>query len=132
MFRLSILSDTSELSRVLEAKQIITSEAFYKYVESENYGADLNGIGIILMCREPQFKFKKRLRFSKKDKVLYMDIMLDFDKYILLSQTERVSAICNELLEKIPQTVNKYKFGDFDLDKFMTHLKTWFIQHDYI
>ncbi|RZF55980.1 hypothetical protein EXE30_04055 [Acinetobacter halotolerans] len=132
MFQFNLMSDTSLGSGVLEAKQHITTTQFYRLIESENYGSDLNGIAIVLMCREENSMFKQRLRFSKKEKVLYMDIMLDYDKFSILSHKQRISEICRVLLTEIPLIVKKYKFKDFDLDLFINKLNYWFESNNYI
>lgn len=126
VFRFHLISDTDSSSGVLEAKQKIASNEFYKVIESDSYGHDLNGIVIVLMCREPGVFLKQRLRLSKKEKILYFDIMLDFDTSQGLSNDQLVSEICKTILMKVPPVVEKYKFKDFHLEKFMANLKCWF------
>ncbi|MBF4518710.1 hypothetical protein IRZ71_20330 [Flavobacterium sp. ANB] len=48
------------------------------WLHFKNYGSDLSDIGIVLMCRSPEYNFKQRIRMSKKDKTLNIDIMLDY------------------------------------------------------
>ncbi|MDB4904018.1 MAG: hypothetical protein JWQ63_3299 [Mucilaginibacter sp.] len=58
----------------------ILSETGYKAVfERRDYGTTIDGIGIVLMCRDPSLKFKQRIRYSRKDRTIYMDIMLNFN-----------------------------------------------------
>ncbi|MBP2543060.1 hypothetical protein [Acinetobacter guillouiae] len=132
MFKFQLLSDTDSESGVLIAKQKITSNGFNKYVTSDNYGSDLNGIVIILMCRKPEIVFKKRLRLSKKEKVLYMDIMLDYDLFNNMAFEQRITQICKTLLVELSQVLKKYKFQDFKSNELIKKLENWFVNYGFI
>lgn len=132
MFKFQLLSDTDSESGILFAKQQITSNGFNKYITSENYGSDLNGVVIILVCRKPGIILKKRLRLSKKEKILYMDIMLDYDLFNNIEFEQRVTQICKTLLVEISQVLKKYKFEDFKSDKLIINLENWFLNYGFI
>jgi hypothetical protein len=132
MFKFQLLSDTDSESGILFAKQQITSNGFNKYITSENYGSDLNGVVIILVCRKPEIILKKRLRLSKKEKMLYMDIMLDYDLFNNMEFEQRVTQICKTLLVELSQVLKKYKFEDFKSDKLIINLENWFLNYGFI
>lgn len=132
MFKFQLLSDTDSESGILIAKQQITSNGFNKYITSESYGSDLNGIVIILMCRKPEIVFKKRLRLSKKEKVLYMDIMLDYDLFNNMAFEQRITQICKTLLVELLQVLKKYKFQDFKSDELIKKSENWFVNYGFI
>lgn len=132
MFKFQLLSDTDSESGILIAKQQITSNGFNKYITSENYGSDLNGIVIILICRKPEIVFKKRLRLSKKEKVLYMDIMLDYDLFNNMTFEQRITQICKTLLVELSQVLKKYKFQDFKSNELIKKLENWFVNYGFI
>ncbi|WP_287906390.1 hypothetical protein [Acinetobacter sp.] len=132
MFKFQLLSDTDSESGILFAKQQITSNGFNKYITSENYGSDLNGVVIILVCRKPEIILKKRLRLSKKEKILYMDIMLDYDLFNNMEFEQRVTQICKTLLVELSQVLKKYKFEDFKSDKLIINLENWFLNYGFI
>jgi len=132
MFKFQLLSDTDSESGILIAKQQITSNGFNKYITSENYGSDLNGIVVILMCRKPEIVFKKRLRLSKKEKVLYMDIMLDHDLFNNMTFEQRITQICKTLLVELSQVLKKYKFQDFKSDELIKKSENWFVNYGFI
>ncbi|TNL43779.1 hypothetical protein EYB59_21635 [Acinetobacter bereziniae] len=132
MFKFQLLSDTDSESGILFAKQKITSNGFNKYITSENYGSDLNGVVIILVCRKPEIILKKRLRLSKKEKMLYMDIMLDYDLFNNMEFEQRVTQICKMLLVELSQVLKKYKFEDFKSDKLIINLENWFLNYGFI
>ena len=84
------------------------------------------------MCCDPDIIFKRKLRFSKKEKVLYMDIILNHDQFSVMSHEQRISEICKILLEKIPFIFKKYKFNDFNSSKLMKNLEDWFLNNNFI
>ena len=96
-----------------------------KHFEPKDYGPGVNGIGVILMCRDPWLKFKRRLSFAKKDKKLLMDIMLDFPQMRELSHEQRKAIILQRLGDEIPTILRKYAFKDFDEPRFVDDLKNW-------
>src|SRR5690349_8222650 len=77
----TVRSDSDGGTRVMEAKHSFDDklEAFFK---PRAYGAGLNGVGIVLMCRDPVYEFKQRVRLSKEEKILDFDVMLDWDEML--------------------------------------------------
>lgn len=84
------------------------------------------------MCRNPELNFKQRIRYTKKDQNLSFDLMLDYNQFVVMTPDQRVSEMCKRLLEEMPPIVKKYKFPDFDLDKFMDNLTSWFNEQGFI
>ena len=61
-----------------------------------------------------------------------MDIMLDYHEFVAMTHEQRVTALCEKLLQEMPPIVRKYKFDDFDLDKLVSSLTSWFVDHGFI
>ena len=125
-----ITSDANENSGVGKVVDEISGPT-RKHFERD-YGPGVNGIGVVLMCRDPWLKFKRRIRFVKKDKkmpyfdkTLYMDIMLDFPQMRELSHEQRKAIILQRLGDEIPTILRKYAFKDFDEPRFVDDLKSW-------
>ena len=89
-------------------------------------------MAIVLMCRDPQWNFKQRIRFAKKENCLYMDIMLDLDVMSHADPMTRKQIVSEKVVNEIPQIVAKYKFKDFDLPRFSSDLRKWFEQNGWI
>lgn len=126
-----ITSDDNEGSGVGEVVGEISGPS-RKHFEPRSYGDGVNGIGVVLMCRDPYLKFKRRIRFVKKDKkmpyfdkTLYMDIMLDFPQMRELSHEQRKTIILERLGDEIPTILRKYAFKEFDEPRFVDDLKSW-------
>jgi hypothetical protein len=116
--RLSILCDIAEETKVDKVMRAIYDTGYRHFFDEHIYGDTVHGICIILMCRDPYLKFKQRIRFSKKEKKLYMDIMLDYNQFIDVDQLVRNTIVAKKLIIEVPQIIAKYKFKDFNLSKF--------------
>ena len=132
MFRLLLTADSNIETGVGDASVIIASNDFYKFMEVQEYGEDIKHLAILFICRDPELKFKQRIRYTKKDQALCIDLMLDYNQFVEMSMQQRISTMCEKVLEEIPSIVKKYKFSDFDLDKLINNFSYWFDEHDFI
>ncbi|MFD1437928.1 hypothetical protein [Acinetobacter terrae] len=132
MFRLLVTSDSNSETGVADANLSLTANGFYKFIEEQDYGNTLNSLVIIFMCRDPELHFKQRIRYSRKKQKLYMDIMLDYQTFVIMTPEQRVSELCKKLLTEMPPIVQKYKITDFDLDKLISNFSYWFNKYDLI
>ena len=96
------------------------------FFDTRNYGEKPGKIFLVLMCRDPELKFKQRKRFSKKDNVLYLDIMLTYDKMINSDEQTRNKIIAQQIIQELPEVIAKYKFPDFNSRQFEIDLKSYF------
>lgn len=95
-----------------------------RYFLEKDYGPSVQGIVIVFMCRDPKIAFKQRIRFSKKDKKLYTDIMMDYESMVSAPDDEaRFNLMKEKLLSELPQVIKKYKFPEFDQEKLMIDLQ---------
>lgn len=109
-----------------------TNKAFKEYFGDRFYDDSGIGLFIVLMCRDPIWNFKQRIRFLKKKNTLYLDIMLVLDVMSRASLATRKSIVGEKIVTEVPQIVAKYKFKDFDLKRFSSDLKSWFEQNGWI
>jgi hypothetical protein len=96
-------------TKVADSLSLFVSENL-KIFFSKYYGSDLNDIFIVLMCRQPEHNFKERIRYIKKEKALYMDIILDFNLLIKSLQEERNQNVFAKLIKEVPDIIAKYKY----------------------
>lgn len=96
-----------------------------KHFISREYGDGLKGIVIVLMCRNPDLNFKRRLRFSRKDKKLYLDVMLDLKQMIQATHQDRKQAVINHLTAEVSIALRKYSIPHFDEMLFVDELRSW-------
>ena len=118
-----ITSDSTEETRTGDVISRI-SGSVKKYFLEKNYGSSVEGIVIVFMCRDPKIAFKQRVRFSKKDKKLYIDIMLNYEFMLsALNDQARFNLMKEKLLTELSLIIKKYKFPEFDLEKFLFDLQ---------
>jgi len=103
----------------------IDDTGYKRYFSEQDYGTSLEGITVVLMCQNPNLNLKQRIRLSKKEKKIYLDLMLDLPQFIEITQKEREKIIVDKLITEIPPIITKYKLEDFNLVKFEIDLKNW-------
>jgi len=116
--RLFITCDINWESRVNWVLDTLYESGYVSFFEEQIYGSAIDSIVVVVMCRNPDLNFKQRIRFSKKEKKLYLDIMLDFKYFVKINQKEREQIVVNKLITEVPLIISKYKFKDFNLPKF--------------
>lgn len=128
--RFGIVSDTNYETKIGSQVTIqFPARELEDWLHFKNYGNDLVDIGIILMCRNPEYNFKQRIRMDRKNRILYIDLMLDYHYFVSdITQEDRISTVAKKIFEEVPLIVKKYKLKDFDLELFMSDLKNYFIE----
>ena len=99
---------------------------FDEYFAEKYYDDSGIEMSVIFMCRDPRWNFKQRIRFSKKENRLYMDIMLDLDVMSHADPITRKRIVAEKIVNEVPQIIAKKKFKDFDLPRFTKDLREWF------
>lgn len=125
VFRFNILADfywETQIDKVLDS---LSNTGYRRFFLEQDYGTSLDGITLVLICQAPNLNLKQRIRFSKKEKNLYLDIMLDLPQFLTITQKEREEIIVDKIITEVPQVIAKYKFKDFELVRFEKDLKKW-------
>lgn len=118
--RFNVLSDSNWEAKLDHATRVFE---LWEFFEDLRYGDDLSGgITVVLMCRAPELEFKQRIRLSKKDQRLYMDVMLDLPSFVNASHSQRRQMVASNLLSEVPRVVAKYRFKSFDIERFTKDL----------
>lgn len=105
---------------------------FDEYFSERLYDDSAIGLFIVLMCRDPIWNFKQRIRFVKKRNTLYIDIMLDLDVMSRADSATRKRIVGERIVNEVPRIVANKKFKNFDLPRFSTDLREWFERQDWI
>lgn len=125
--RFGITSDANEESGVGELVDLISGPTRRHFL-SRDYGPGVLAVVVVLMCRNPDLNFHRRVRFSKKDRMFSMDVMLDLDEMKRALPEERKAAIFDRLLIELPAAMRKRSFADFDQELFDEDLNEWLAQ----
>lgn len=124
-FRFNILGDFFWESGIEKVLETFSDSGYRKFFQEKNYGSTLEGLTVLLMCQDSSLNLKRRIRLSKKERKLYIDILLDLPYFVNISHIERVHFILEKLLFEIPDTLRKYNLEDFDLQRFELDLRSW-------
>ncbi len=102
------------------------NDAFEEYFGDRFYDDSGIAMFVVLTCRDPAYNFEQRIRFSKKENCLYMDLMFDLRTMVQADLTEGKRIVAEKIITEVPQIVAKKKFKDFDLPRFTKDLREWF------
>ena len=123
--RFFITCDSFWEAKVDKVLSTLYQTGYDRFFEEQNYGTSLEGLTIVLMCQDPDLNLKQRIRMSKKEKKIYLDIMLDLPYFLEITQKEREKIIVEKIISEVPPIIAKYKLDSFDLRKFEADLKKW-------
>lgn len=123
--RFNILCDIDWESKVDQPLAALSKLGYFEFFEDRNYGDGLLGVTVIFMCQDPGLKLKRRMRLSKKEKKLYMDIMLDLPTMKAAEPMQRQKIIADRLAVEVPEVLAKYKIDNFDKLRFIYDLNNW-------
>ncbi len=122
-FRFNILADFDWETKIDKVLDTLANTGYRRFFSEQNYGSSLQGLTVVLMCQDPSLNLKQRIQLSKKEKRIYLDIMLDLPLFLRITQKEREKAVVEQLLLEVPQVIAKYRLTDFNLAKFENDLR---------
>lgn len=123
--RFFITCDSHWEAKVDKVIDKIDDTGYKKFFQEKDYGSSLDAITVILMCQDSDLNLKQRIRFSKKEKKIYLDLMLDLNEFLKIEQNEKEKIVVEKLLNEIPRIISRYKLLDFDIKSFTTDLQFW-------
>jgi hypothetical protein len=123
--RFNILSDSDWEARLEGALHALSDLGYRNYFMDKDYGDGLLGVTVVFMCQDPDLSLKRRVRHSKKEKKIYMDIMLDLPEMKAATPEARKRLVVERLLSEVPEVVLKYKIKDFDTAHFIADFQEW-------
>jgi hypothetical protein len=123
--RLNIIGDIHWESRVEQTMHELSDLGYREHFVEREYGPGLFGITVCLMCQEPELGLKRRIRLSRKESKLYLDIMLDLDAMKGARPEERLREVGGRLAAEILSVLSRYTINDFDRNRFVRDLRAW-------
>jgi hypothetical protein len=104
---------------------------FRNYFLEKQYGDGLRRVTAFLICLEPSPDLRQRIKYSKKEGVLYIDLMFDLYATREMDDATRMQLFAHKMIEEVPEVLSKYKIPDFKKDEFIKDLKDWFEKHNF-
>lgn len=124
--RLQITGDFAAESGLEEVILTLTRTSYFKYFQEKSYGEGLLGFSVILMCQEPSLGLKQRIKHSKAEKKIYMDIMLDLNEYKNATPSWRLENVLDRIFKEAPGVISKYKLEAFNAELFLNDASQYF------
>jgi hypothetical protein len=121
--RFNILGDYTASSGVGIVLDNLTDKKYREFFQGKNYSQEIENITVVIMCQNPALELKQRIRFSKKEKKIYLDIMLDLSLISSMSYLQKETYIIERIVKEVPIIIEKYKIKDFNLVQFNTDLQ---------
>jgi hypothetical protein len=114
----------SGLAQIIDDWSGLTRQHFV----AKDYGNGLLGLVVVLMCQGQELNRKRRIRLSKKEKKLYLDVMLDLDEMRKVDQQVRKTIVAERLADDVPGGLRRYSIPDFDQVRFIEDFKSWLLE----
>jgi hypothetical protein len=125
--KFKILADFDDESGLMDVLRDMRNIGFALSVEKNDYGKGVSCICPLLMCQPSYLKLKPRVRFSKKDLTLYMDIMLDLESMKSANGPTRRKLVASALVVGVPAVLARYKIEDFAKADFEKYFREWIV-----
>lgn len=93
---------------------------------AKDYGEGLGELVVDVICSKHLDGLKPRILHAKKEKCLYMDIMLLYAEFTSVTAERRKEIVLERLLEDVIRIVRKYKFTDFDTERFLSDFNEYY------
>jgi hypothetical protein len=115
--RVFVTSDSVAGTGVGEVSGAVSKQIELEF-KPKTFGPGLGGVAIILMCRDPAYGFKQRVRHAKAERILYLDVMLDWDD-MLCAGPRRQMAVLDAMKRTVREVFARRKISDFDVPGFL-------------
>jgi hypothetical protein len=123
---LFITGDSDQESGISEVVLELADTRYRQHFEALGFGGDVAGICVVMMGRDPRHGFKQRIRFVKKDRTFYVDVMLPYEHMIAATLSDRKRLAITLIYAELSRILKKYKLKDFDLAGFLSEFATFF------
>jgi hypothetical protein len=123
--KLNVLADIDWESRVDQTLHSLSDLGYRDFFAEKDYGEGLLGVIVVFMCQDPGLHLKRRIRMVKKERRLYMDIMLDLPTMKAADPALRQRIVAERLLKEVPEVVSRYKIDDFESARFISDIEQW-------
>lgn len=130
--RVIVTCDISQETDVDKVVSDIVHHGLREHFQEKDYGPGLMAFGVVLMCRDPDLVFKRRIKYARKEAAFYMDIMLDYRAMVAASHRGRQREIARRLFDEVPSALTNYKIVNFDRDLFVSDFQKWIADLDWI
>ncbi len=95
-----------------------------EFLAEKNYSFEVENLDTIINC-SPGWDFKQRSKFRRKEKLLFFDIIIDYDFFMSLTNAGRRECVAQSFLRDM-EVLKNYKPKDFKFDEMRQDFKNFF------
>jgi hypothetical protein len=95
------------------------------FFAGKSYGSQVREVAMILVCHNKTLNIKQRVRLDRRNKILYLDVLLDFEAMKNSSQEGRRRIVATRIISEVTRVALKYKGDDFDADNLIKDFQGW-------
>jgi hypothetical protein len=95
------------------------------FLAERPYGSLVQEVAIFLICQREELGLRQRVRLDRKNRILYMDVMLDLNSMKTASQQERRRIVATRLVDEVSRVVSKYASNEFNAAMFSSDFRRW-------
>ena len=102
-------------------------EEIARFFKPRSYGEAIQEVVIVLVCRDPMYRFKQRVRLDRKERIFYTDVMLDWGEMLGAGPRRRavvLGATRRALREVLERRHKRERLKEFDLGQFLLDFDT--------
>jgi hypothetical protein len=112
-------------SKVDKVRSDLADAGFSEFLAGKDYGPGLQDLAIVLMCQRSDLNLKQRIRYSKANASISMDIMLDLESMKAADMPMRRRIVASHLYAEVPRVVAKYAKYGIDVERFTAEFQAW-------
>jgi hypothetical protein len=115
----SILTDASWETKIDHACRPLDESDLLEFFDQRDYGPGVAKLLIVATCRSDNAAQVQRISFNRKNRMLGMDIMLDYAAFVSGSHAERRKMLLSGLLCETAAVLQRRRIPDFDRARFL-------------
>lgn len=117
---ISITSDAWWETRLGESLNQFSLREINDFFYLKNYGDELQKIVICFLCCNPEHygKLEQKVQFKRKEKILSIFFVLDYDLFIKINNTERETIVFNKIKDELPEIMKQKLSTKFNIENF--------------
>lgn len=121
---INITADAWWETRVGESLDQFSLKKINDFFYLKNYGDELEKLFICFLCCNPEDYglLEQKVKFTKKEKLLSIFFVLEYDLFMKINNIERDAIILKKIKDEVPEIMKQRLSRQFNLDDF---IKDW-------
>lgn len=123
--KMFITSDADAQSGIGELVDTVSGPC-WRHFQRFDFGDEVAGICVVLVCQPLSIGLKPRVSYSKKERQLYLDVMIDPAEVKRMPLSDFRHMLFDRITNNISTVLAKYRLKEFRSNDFIEALRSWF------